>query len=176
MTPRATLRLAMTVVGVALLAACGSSSSSSDQQSSGGAQGGGAAPALPDACSLLTQSEASTLYGGSVDAGAPTQAMAGSGGCSWKTSTGGHVDLFEVSAGSDAVNSIQGQIARAGCSGTFSSISGVGDAASFCNGSRDVPAVRFAKHGIRVELECVLPYCPQDRLVPAAKQAADRMP
>lgn len=170
MTPRArTIRL---LIGgaAACLAACGSSSPVPGASSS--AAGSGAQASAPPACSVITQTEASTLVGSSV-----TSQDAGHV-CIWTSATGGGLNVQVYAPGTNPQTTVQGGHA---CGFGSPSPVNVGDAAVYCSTpSATGSSVVFAKHGLLVQIQCSpgsssTGPCDKNGFIATAQAAAGRL-
>jgi hypothetical protein len=173
---------------LALVTGCGSSSASSSAASSGGtglfapSQAASAAPssaaatqaALPDACSLLMQTEAEALAGTPLMAPVPA-GPAGSGEntlCQFVGPTSGPTAQVEVFVGDGAKKQLD--IDRDNLKHAFTTVPGIGDQ---CLQEDDFIFVE--KHGVWASINLVLLNDAQQNVVPlqtAIKQVAARLP
>lgn len=190
MTRQSTRRAAallMATVGCALTTGCGSSSSNSSGGTGlfGPSQLASSAPSstaaasstpasLPDACSLLTQTEAEALAGTKLMA--PVAAgPAGSGQntlCQFVGPTTGPTAQVEVFVGDGAKKQLD--IDRDTLKHAFTSVPGIGDQ---CLQEDDFIFVE--KHGLWASINLVLLNDPKQNVQPmqtAIKQLADRLP
>lgn len=168
---RKTFRQALVVVGaLAWLSACGSSSTSTAP--GGASAGGGNQATAPQACSVITQSEAAALLGSSV-----TKQDSGHI-CLWSGANGGSLNVQAYAPGTDPQVTVRsGHACGFGAPSTVT----VGDAAVYCStASATGSSVVFAKSGLLIQIQCspgsssTTP-CDKSSFIAAAATAAGRL-